>query len=167
MKCIVVIFIILILSGTQSGFSQNSSIKGKFIEYETGSALPGVSLVFQAHSGKEYETSNELNGVFEFRIGDEPGNLIIRFLGCYTIKILNIPQEFVPLDLGEIRMVQNYGRPQFYMDGSAAEIPEELIEKDKNMREDVLKNYRLKVNEKQIVPYFEGNHLIFDLKQKK
>ncbi len=169
MKYTTIVITVLILLGNPKAFSQSSSIKGKFIEYETSNVIPGVTMVFHTYSGKEYEAYNNVNGNFEVKIGDEPGDLIVRFVGCYTIKIRNIPQGPKHLDFGEIRMVQNYGRPQFNWDGSAAEIPKELIEKDKNMRNDVLKNYRIKVLDKKLKPYFDGvdrehQYIVFDFK---
>lgn len=165
MKNKVVIISMLILLASLNSFSQNSSIKGIFFEYETGYVLPGVTMLFQTHSGKKYRAYNDNNGIFELKMGDDSGDLTIRFLGCYAIKILNIPQGLKHIDLGEIKMIRNDGRPQFNMDGSAGEIPKELIEKDKNLRKEVLEKYRIKILGEELKPYFEGEYLVFDFNE--
>lgn len=170
MKYKILIVAILILLGNQKTFSQNSSTKGKCIEYKTGNVIPGVTMSFHTPSGIEYgngEWWSDINGIFELKMGDDSGDLIIRFLGCYTIKILNIPQGLKHIDFGEIKMVENYGRAQFYMDGTPAELSEDQIEQDKKMRKDVLRKYRIKILGKKLKPYFEENYLVFDFDKNK
>ena len=164
MKYIIALITVLILSGSQRALSQCPFITGKCIGFETNDELPGVCMEFRAHSGKMYSDCSDENGFFELTIGEESGDLIIRFLGCYAIKILNIPQGLTQIDFGEIPMVENYGRPQFYMDGSAAKLSEEQIAKDKKMRKDVLENYRIKVLGEKLKPYFEGKYIVFDFR---
>lgn len=162
MKYKIIIVAILILLGNQKTFSQNSSIKGKCIEYKTSDLMPGVSINFHTHSGKEYLASTNNDGIFELKIGDDLGNLIVSFIGCYGIKLLNIPQGLKHIDLGEIKIVELDGRFQFDMKGCAVVLSEEQIERDKKWRKDILEKYRIKVLEKELKPYFEGRYLVFD-----
>lgn len=170
MKYKVVIISVLILLGNQKTFSQNSSIKGKCIEYETGNVIPGVTMSFHTHSDKVYgygEWWSDKNGIFELKMGDDSGDLIIRFLGCYAIKILNIPQGLKHIDFGEIKMVYICDQVQYYMDGTPAELSEEQIEQCNKMKKDVLEKYHIKILGKKLKPYFEENYLVFDFDENK
>jgi hypothetical protein len=162
MKNIILIVTVLILIGNQENSGQNSSFKGKFVDFETGKVMPGVTMTYYAQSGKDYKGYNEGNGTFELKTGAESGDLVIQFLGYYSIKLVNIPNGIKQIDFGEIKIVKNFGLPESYMDGSLAELTKEQIEKDKRMRKDVLENYHIQVFGENIKPYFEGNYLVFD-----
>ena len=78
------------------------------------------------------------------------------------MKLIKIHGKIKQIDLGEIRMVKNFGLPESTMDGSLLELTKEQIEKDKKLRKDFLENYRIKIFSKNLKPYFAGNYLVFD-----
>ena len=163
----IVIIIVLLLLGNLEVYSQITSVKGCCINYEYGSLMPGVSVNLHTLSGEKNGALTDNKGNFEVKIGDDTEYLVIKFIGCYAIKILNIPKGVKNLDFGEIKLVENYGHVQCYTDGSIAETSKENIEKDKKIKEDVLKNYRIEVLENILTPSFEEEYIVFDFKKEK
>ena len=159
-KIIIVIFVILL--GNQKSFSQNSSIRGKCIDDNSSVRIEWASVHFITDSGKQFSTSADTGGNFEFKIGDEAGDIMVIYPNCYTIKILNIPVGFKQIDLGEIKMVDSFYKHLFRMDGSLAYMDKETIDEHNSLRKEVLENYRIRVLNKELKPRFSGDNLIFD-----
>lgn len=158
MKYKIIIVAILILLGNQKIFSQNSFVKGKIIDYETNKPMPAVTVV---ENFSMNGTISGMDGNFEVNLEGNTRKLEVCFVTCYTIKFINIPIENKHIDFGHIKMVTNYltvntGPGIFYT------ITEYDREKDKKLRNNVLKKYRIKVLGKKLKPYFEGNKLVFD-----
>ncbi|TKG94745.1 hypothetical protein EYV94_12440 [Puteibacter caeruleilacunae] len=164
MKYKIVILIVLVLHGNLEVFSQ-ISVEGCCINYEYGSLMPGVSVNLHTPSGDKNGALTDNKGNFKVKIGDETECLIFKFIGCYAVKILNIPKGVKHIDLGEIKLVENYGDVQCYTDGSIAETPKGNIEKDQNIKKDVLENYRIKVCDEILTPSFEEEYIVFDFKK--
>ncbi len=163
MKYTIVIISMLMLLTSLKSFSQNSSIKGKCIYYN-GSYLTSflVGMNFYTHSGKRFGKALDTDGSFEFKIGDEAGDIIVNCPNCYTIKILNLPSGFRQIDLGEIKMVDSFHKHLFRMDGSLAYMDKETIDEHNCLRKDVLEKYRIRVLKRELKPHFSGENLIFD-----
>lgn len=167
MKYKIIIVAILILLGNQKIFSQNSFIKGKYIGFETSYVMPGVSMSFHTHSGEKHAGLSDANRIFELEMQDDSEYLIIRFVGSYAIKILNIPEGHKQVDFGEIKIVDNYEQSyQLRMDGTTVELSEEETDFIEKKKRDVLEKYRIKVLGKELKPYFDGKYLVFDFNRK-
>ncbi len=164
MKYIIVIITVLVLFGNLKSFSQDSTIIGKCIDYKKGDELPGVCIYFYTHSGKEFATNTDMNGNFALKTGDESGDIIIRYFGC-EIKILNIPEGHKQIDLGKIKIVENFNLFLFNADGSLAYVDKETIDELNCLRKEILEEYRIRVLEKELKPYFAWNDLIFDFQK--
>ncbi|MFV0591112.1 MAG: hypothetical protein ACK5M7_06980 [Draconibacterium sp.] len=160
-RYLIVLVTIIFLLVNQNVFCQNSSIVGKCIDYKKGDELPGVCIYFYTHSGKEFATNTGMNGNFALKTGDESGDTIIRYFGS-EIKILNIPEGHKQIDLGKIRIVENFNLFLFNTDGSLAYVDKETINELNCLRTEILEEYRIKVLEKELKPYFAWNDLIFD-----
>ncbi len=164
MKYIIALVAVLILLENPKAFSQNSSIIGKCIDYKNSDELPGVSIYFYTHSGKEIDTNTDMNGNFALKIGDESGDIIIRYFG-HEIKILNIPNGNKQIDLDKIKIVENFNLFLFNADGSLAYVDKETINELNCLRKEIVEEYRIKVLEKELKPYFKWNDLIFDFQK--
>ena len=81
------------------------------------------------------------------------------------LKIINIPIKNEDINLGEIRMVPYHIFEHIVIGGESPEIPEKVKEQDRKLREDVLKNYQVKIFGKKLKPNFEGSYLVFDFNQ--
>lgn len=167
MKYIIVLIAVIILIGGQTSFSQNGYIQGKLIDYNTNGVLPGVTINYFTHSEEKNGTWSKQDGTFKLKMRDDSTHLVIRFVGCFVTKIYNIPKEIELIDLGELKMVPNHSQPQFRMDGSFVEATLEQKEKDRKLRKDVLKKYRINVLGKKLKPSFDGDEIIFDFNAKK
>jgi hypothetical protein len=159
MKYKIIIVAILILLGNQKNFSQNSLVKGKIIDYETNRPMPGATVVENFPSNG---TISGKDGNFEMHIKSNTKQLEFNFIGYYPIKFINIPVEKKHIDLGEIKLVQNYLMSNIIVGGPPTKIDEVDKQKDEKFRNNVLKKYRLKVLGKKLKPYFEGKYLVFD-----
>lgn len=159
MKYKIIIVAILILLGNQKIFSQNSFVKGKIIDYETNRPMPGVIVVENFPSNG---TISGMDGNFEMHIKSNTKQLEFNFIGYYPIKFINIPVEKKHIDLGEIKLVQNYLMSNIIVGGPPTIINEYDKQKDEKLRNNALRKYRIKVLGKKLKPYFEGNKLVFD-----
>jgi len=75
---------------------------------------------------------------------------------------MNIPIEKKHIDLGEIKMAQNYLLSNMIICGPSTPINESDKQKDIKLKKDILEKYRIKVFGKKLKPYFEARNLIFD-----
>ena len=160
MKLKITFAIIIALLTFQKSFSQDALIKGKIIDYETKTPMPGVTIL-----EKNYPPNGRISdkdGNFEIKIESDTTHLEFYFIGCYPIKFMNIPAEKKHIDLGEIKMAPNYLLSNMIVCGPATIINESDKQKDIKLKKDVLENYRIKVFGKKLTPNFEARNLIFD-----
>ena len=159
MKYKIIIVAILILLGNQKIFSQNSFVKGKIIDYETNRPMPAV-IVVENHPPNG--AISDVDGNFEMHIKSNTKQIEFNFIGYYPIKFINIPVEKKHIDLGEIKLVQNYLMSNIIVGGPPTKIDEVDKQHDEKLKNNVLEKYRLKVLGKKLKPYFERQYLIFD-----
>ena len=138
------------------GFGQEVTVKGKIMDYERNMTNPGVSI--DSDIKKNIALTDE-NGLFEIK-----GNiksLVFRFLGCYPVKIMNIPNDQGRIDFGEIKMLNNY-----LIDvGSVAPPDEKSIKIDQALKESLLKKCHLKVLGHTLKPSFDGKFFVYDFQK--
>ncbi len=156
----------LILSANQT-FSQDS-IKGRFIDYETNRTLPGVMI----RDGNNFSNGriSDRDGNFKLKVEGSKRKLEIYFVGCYAIRLINLPKGDNNIDLKEIKMVRNHLTEHIVVGGPSLPFSEYQLEQDKKLRVDVLEKYRINILGKNVKPYFEGDYdpnggdkyLIFD-----
>ncbi len=159
MKLKVILIAMLVLLGNKT-YSQESNVKGTIVDYETNITIPGAIIVDSKNS--QNATISDVDGNFEIKIQGDTRILEIYCIGYYLIKILNIPDGDNIIDFGEVKLVVNQLINNQVDNGSSAEISEEQKEQNKELRERVLKKYRIKILGKKVKPYFEGNYLVFD-----
>ena len=155
-----VLFVTLLIF--QKGYSQDVFIKGKVIDYETTDALQMVKIV----PDNNYNlTVTDENGNFE--LNGNTHNIRFDIIAYYSLRIINIPIIDEDIDIGEIRMVPYHILEHLVIGGKSPEIPEYGTEQDKKLKEDVLRNYRIKILGKKLKPYFTGNSVVFDFNNKR
>jgi hypothetical protein len=136
-------------------FGQEVTVKGKIMDYERNITNPGVSI--DSDSKKNIALTDE-NGLFEIK-----GNiksLEFRFIGCYPVKIMNIPNDQGSIDFGEIKMLSNY----LIVVGASAPPDEKSVKLDKALKESMLK-YNLKVLGHTLKPSFDGKFFVYDFQK--
>lgn len=159
MRINIIVVAIIIFMGSQKTFSQNSSIKGRIIDYETNYAIAAVTLV---PDSIQFGGLSDMNGNFEIK--GNTRQLEVSFVGYYPIKFINTPIEDKQIDLRNIKMIPNHLMDHMVVGGPPSDLYDfdKQKEQDKILRKNVLKEYRIKVIGKKLKPYFEGNYLIFD-----
>ena len=151
-------FLILI---AQLSFGQELNIKGKVVDYESNNAIPSVMI--HESENTENGTVSDISGDFEIKLQGNTRELQFNYLSFYVIKFLNLPIiDNNTIDIGEIKLVPNHQMEDMTIGGPPVKTTEEQIEKDKRLRQHVLKNYKIGVLEKKLTPYFEENFLVFD-----
>jgi hypothetical protein len=162
----IILAAILILSASQT-FSQDS-IKGRTFDYETSLTLPGVTII--NGNNRLNGTISDRDGNFKLKVEGSKRKLEIYFVGCYAIRLINIPEGDKTIDLKEIKILRNHLTDHIVVGGPSLPFSEEQLERDKKLRMDVLENYRINILGKNVKPYFEGDNnlnggdkfLIFD-----
>lgn len=151
--------LLLILMGNQLTTGQNSSVKGRIIDYETNNPMHAVTVVLDVQHG----VLTDKNGHFDIK-GDIK-KIEISFVGYYTIKFINMPLENKQTDLGDIKLVADYRDAHVIIGGPPSQPLASDLEKDIKLRKNVLENYRFKVFGKTLKPYFEHHNLVFDFNE--
>lgn len=147
---------LLILMGNQLASGQDSSVKGRIVDYETNAPIHAVTVVLDPQHG----VLTDKNGNFEIKGNTK--KVEISFVGYYAIKFMNTPLENKQTDLGDIKLVPDYRDAHVIIGGPPSQPLASDLEKDKKLRENVLENYRFKVFGKTLKPYFEHHFLVFD-----
>jgi len=160
MKLKITFAIIIALLTFQKSFSHDALFKGKIVNYETNAPMPGVTILEKNHPPNG--TISDKDGNFEIKIESDTTHLEFYFVTCYPIKFMNIPIEKKHIDLGEIKMAQNYLLSNMIICGPSTPINESDKQKDIKLKKDILEKYRIKVFGKKLKPYFEARNLIFD-----
>jgi len=140
--------------------SSRDDIKGRIILYETNETLPGAT-IFDLRNNKLGATSDRY-GNFNLEVKGDKRDLQIDFVGCYRIRIINIPKTDKAIDLQDIKMVLNHLEDHLVAGGPSRPFSEEQTVKDKKLRTDVLENYRVNILGRNLKPSFEGQYLVFD-----
>jgi hypothetical protein len=158
MKYQITIAIAIALLIVQNGFSQDYYLKGKVVDYETNSKIPGVTIL---PDSMKNGALTDKHG--HFKIRGNTNNLEISFIGYHSLKFVNIPKLQKDIDFGEIKLVEDHSMDNWVICGPPVHSDDEkLIEQDKALKKEVLENYRLNVLGQKLKPYFEGKYLIFD-----
>ena len=92
------------------GFSQEINLKGRIIDYETSDPIYGagvISIISDNNGGVTNESGamSDKDGNFGFK--GKPGWIEIRFIGYFTVRIVNIPREINEIDFGDILMAKD------------------------------------------------------------
>lgn len=161
-KLIIATILILLVNQT---FGQESYIKGKVIDYETNKTIAGVMI--SESKNTEYGTISDLYGDFGMKLQGNTAELHFNYLSFYPIIFRNIPiRNSKNFDFGEIKLISNHLMDNMTIGGPPIESTEEQKEEDKRLRQNVLKNYKIKILGKKVIPYFEEKCLIFDFNKK-
>ena len=165
MKSKIILAAILILLGYQA-FSQQITIKGRLIDYETGDPIlqAAVSSVISDNDGRaKYEsgTVSDAEGKFEFT--GKPEWIEVTYIGYFRVKIINIPKEMNEIDFGDIFLAVVKYHPSVAELISGEVDQEQLNEFNRIYIESVLEDFCLDVYGKECKPYFENQSLVYDL----
>ena len=160
------LLLIIILYGNQNTYSQISSFKGRTIDYVTNNPIIGATIIDGNNS--QNGTISDLDGNFELIVEGKTGKLEFHYLGCYPIKFINIPIVHTHINFGEIKLVHNHLMDNFAVGDPPSKLNdlEKQKEKDKRLRKNVLKMYRIKIPGKKLKPYFDDKYLVFDFNTK-
>ena len=93
-------YILIILLVTQNSFSQSTTIRGYIFDYSTNSRMPATSIYIDSLRGE----ISDCNGNFNLAIENlsKSDTIKIRFISCYDLNIVNLPQDTDTIDLGGI-----------------------------------------------------------------
>jgi len=88
----------------QNCFSQSKIIQGYIFDYSTNSRMPATSIYIDSLQG----VISDCNGDFILKVDDlsKSDTIKIRFISCYDLNFINLPQNTDTVDLG--------GVPLFY-----------------------------------------------------
>jgi hypothetical protein len=88
------------------GYSQNILITGKTIDYETRQPMPYTSISIDS----TISTTSDKDGNFYLRASKlkQTDTLKIRFLGCFNLNIINLPQDKDTIRFNEIPIFEYF-----------------------------------------------------------
>jgi len=166
MKSKIILAAILILFGYQA-FSQQITMKGRLIDYETGDPIiqqaAVVSVISDNDGGAKNESWTEADVEGKFELTGKPEWIEIRYIGYFRVKIINIPKEMNEIDFGDIFLAVVPNTPSVAALISGEVDQEELNELNRIYIENVLEDFCLDVYGKKCKPYFENQSLVYDL----
>jgi hypothetical protein len=142
------------------GFGQEVTLKGKLLDYENKHEIIGASVIPDTYKNGAL---TDKNGQFEIK--DNTKGLEIYFVGCYPVKLRNIPAGQTSIDLGEIKMLTNHLEEGMMIGGPSVPPNEETIAKDKALKEAMLTKYYLKVLGHTLKPSFDGKFFVYDFQK--
>ncbi len=81
--------------------------------------------------------------------------------------MINIPEKDKTIDFKEIKLVSDHRWDNMTVGGPPLNKfqVEFQKERDKKLRMNVIKKYRIKILGKKLKPYFEGQYLVFDFNE--
>ena len=88
------------------GFSQNQILKGKVVDYKTLQPMTYTQVLFDS----TFQSIANEKGEFEIEANEKviTDTLKIRFIGCFDINIINIPNYLDTVDLGIIPIFEYF-----------------------------------------------------------
>lgn len=165
MKNLLFVIALIVLVGNQEVYSQSTLVKGKIVDYQTGEKMLPVVKIQYTYDGGRQGAGVDKDGNFELKLESNTGSFTIEYPGnYYGININNISIDSEQFDFGEIKMVRNHLLENVIIGGPSPEVTKDQIKKDKKLKEKVLRNYRIIVNDKKLKPYFSGYKINFDFK---
>lgn len=166
MKPKIILTTILILFVYQT-YSQETIIKGKVVDYETGDpifAATILSRISDINGGSTNESGaiSDKDGKFEFK--GNPELIEINFIGYHRLIVINIPKPKKEIDLGEIKLLRDHVTDHAVIGGPPSELYdyEKQKKQDEELKKEVDNSYRIEIFGKKLKPYFEGSTLIVD-----
>lgn len=110
--------------------------------------------IFKKWNDWKNSAISDRDGNFKIKVEGDKRNLEIYFVGHYPIKFINIHKSDKTIDFEQIKMVWNHLDDNEVVGGPPSDLytPEELKERDSILRMNVLKNYRIKILGKNLIP---------------
>jgi hypothetical protein len=142
------------------GFGQEVTLKGKLLDYETNRIVFAAAVIADA---SKYGALTDENGLFEFKANTK--GLEIYFFGYYPVKMKNIPTGQTSVDFGEIKMLPDHLMDRGIIGGPSIPPDEEMIDKDKELKEAMLTKYYLIVLGDTLKPSFDCQFFVYDFQK--